>query len=106
MVDSRLVDQGIWTTIQCAHRGRTARYPNPCPTCDTPTEPLLTISSTEWAFDLHHWIPYEDQAANIAWGPIQGGPNNWTRICVSDANAQIIRICPTSHEHSHIQMMQ
>ncbi|MFI2281330.1 hypothetical protein [Nocardia beijingensis] len=81
-------------------------YPNPCPTCGTPTEPLLTIASDEWQSDIHHWIPYEDQAANISWGAVQGGPNRPTQICVSDANNQIIRICPVSHEHPHIQMMQ
>lgn len=86
--------------------GMTDPYPNPCPTCGTPTEPLLTIHGTEWYFDIHHWIPYEDQADNLAWGPVQGGPNSPTRICVSDANAQIIRVCPTSPEHPHIQMMQ
>lgn len=81
-------------------------YPTPCPTCGTPTEPLLTIASTEWAFDIHHWIPFEDQAANISWGAVQGSPSMPTQICVSDANNQIIRICSTSHEHPHIQMMQ
>lgn len=86
--------------------GMTDPYPNLCPTCGTQTEPLLTISGREWYFDVHHWIPYEDQAANLAWGPVQGGPKSPTRICVSDDNAQIIRICPTSPEHSHTQMMQ
>ncbi|WP_216894179.1 hypothetical protein [Nocardia alni] len=82
-------------------------YPNPCPTCGTPTEPLLTIASEEWdSFDKDYWVPFEDQAANIAWGDIQGGPSGPTRICVSDVNDQIIRVCPTSHEHPHIQMMQ
>ncbi|MEU7138616.1 hypothetical protein ABZ942_04110 [Nocardia sp. NPDC046473] len=86
--------------------GMTDPYPTPCPTCGTPTEPLLTISGTEWAFDLHHWIPYEDQAANLAWGPAQDGPKRPTRICVSDDNAQIIRVCPASPEHPHTQIMQ
>ncbi|MFI5539003.1 hypothetical protein ACIA5H_21715 [Nocardia sp. NPDC051900] len=81
-------------------------YPNPCPTCGTPTEPLLTIASREWRSDIHHWIPYEDQAANISWGAYQGGPSTPTQICVSDVNDQIIRICPVSHEHPPIQMMQ
>lgn len=81
-------------------------YPNPCPTCGTPTEPLLTIASREWEMNGRHWVPYEDQAADILWGAVQGGPSSPTRICVSDVNNQIIRICPTSHEHPHIQMMQ
>ncbi len=86
--------------------GMTDPYPNPCPTCGAPTEPLLTIDSTEWYSNIHHWIPYEDQAADLAWGPVQGGPSSPTRICVSDANAEIIRVCPASPEHPHIQMMQ
>lgn len=86
--------------------GMTDPYPNPCPTCGTPTEPLLTMDGTEWYSNVHHWIPYEDQADNLAWGPAPDGPNSPTRICVSDANAQIIRVCPTSPEHPHIQMMQ
>ncbi|MFQ6332026.1 hypothetical protein ACLMAL_38745 [Nocardia sp. CWNU-33] len=81
-------------------------YPNPCPTCGTPTEPLLTIASREWEMNGRHWVPYEDQAADILWGAVQGGPSSPTQICVSDVNNQIIRICPTSHEHPHIQMMQ
>ncbi|MFB7718809.1 hypothetical protein [Nocardia sp. NPDC056100] len=86
--------------------GMTDPYPNPCPTCGTETEPLLTITGREWSFDIEHWIPYEDQDANTAWGPVQDGPKRPTRICVSDDNAQIIRVCPASREHPHIQMMQ
>ncbi|MEU5763166.1 hypothetical protein [Nocardia sp. NPDC047648] len=81
-------------------------YPNPCPTCGTPTEPLLTIASSEWQSDVRHWIPYEDQAADLSWGAVQNGPSMPTRICVSDRNDQIIRVCPKSPEHPHIQMMQ
>ncbi|MGO4615468.1 hypothetical protein AB4305_13910 [Nocardia sp. 2YAB30] len=71
-------------------------YPNPCPTCGTATEPLLTIASREYY--ERHWVPYEDQAADNLREPAQ--------ICISDVNNLIIRVCPTSHEHPHIQMMQ
>jgi len=81
-------------------------HPRPCPTCGTQTEPLLTISSSEWDPDIRHWIPFEDQAANSAWGRIQGGPSMPTGLCISDLNDHIIRVCPTSSAHPHIQMMQ
>ncbi len=95
-----------WKIGGYVNRGMQDPYPNPCPTCGTQTEPLLTIASSEWDFDVHHWIPYEDQAANISWGAIQDGPSMPTQICVSDANDQIIRVCPVSPEHPHISMMQ
>lgn len=81
-------------------------YPNPCPACGTETEPLLTIASNEWGSGVPHWVPYEDWAADVAWGEIQGGPSNPVQICISDVNNQIIRVCPISHEHPHVQMLQ
>jgi hypothetical protein len=86
--------------------GMTDPYPNPCPTCGAETEPLLTIASQEWGSHNPLWVPYEDWAADVAWGNVQGGPNNPMRISISDANDQIIRVCTASHEHPHVQMMQ
>jgi hypothetical protein len=81
-------------------------YPNPCPVCGAETEPLLTISSQEWEHNVPHWVPVEDVAAEAAWGCYQDGPSMPTRIRVCDMDRLIIRVCPKSPEHPHIQMIQ
>ncbi|MFI6996715.1 hypothetical protein [Nocardia sp. NPDC050175] len=78
-------------------------FPNPCSTCGTPTKPLLTIDSTEWHPDHPHWIPADNQP-NISDAPHNN--RTPTQIRIADNNCQIIRVCPTSPDHPHIQMMQ
>ncbi|WP_159851287.1 hypothetical protein [Nocardia sp. CY41] len=54
---------------------RSDAYPEPCPACGTPTEPLLTIASWEWDGAQHSWVPYEDRPADMVvrgqWMPDQ-----------------------------------
>jgi hypothetical protein len=77
-------------------------FPQPCPTCGTETEPLLTIATFEWG--EQHWIPYEDQAADLSDAPYQRAAP--TGIQIGRGYKMIIRTCPTSHDHPHIQLMQ
>lgn len=51
-----------------------------------------------------HWIPYEDQAADLSDAPYQGAAP--TGIQIGRGYKMIIRTCPTSHDHPHVQLMQ
>ncbi|MEV0251640.1 hypothetical protein AB0H76_33980 [Nocardia sp. NPDC050712] len=74
-------------------------FPQPCPTCGTETEPLLTMASTEWDGATRSWIPYEDQAleAGTAIGP---------GVTIARGYNMILRVCPASPDHPHIQLIQ
>ncbi|MFB9838413.1 hypothetical protein [Actinoallomurus acaciae] len=85
--------------------GLTDPYDQPCPVCGTPTEPLLTIAGFEWDSDADSWIPYEDQAAGIS----SSSPAYLaqpSQIQIGRGYNQIVRICPTSHDHPHVQLVQ
>jgi hypothetical protein len=81
-------------------------FPQPCPACGTPTEPLLAIASGEWDSSNHGWIPYEDQAAARLDIGFPDGPGHPTKICIGDAYNQIVRVCPASFDHPYVQLMQ
>lgn len=80
-------------------------FPQFCPVCGTPTEPLLTIAWTEWDDSTRSWIPYEDQAAGISSSSpaYLAGPSG---IQIASGYDQIVRVCPASPDHPHVQLMQ
>ncbi len=63
-----------------------------CPACGTPTEPVLTIASTEWQDDS--WVPYEDRHPDGTASP--------TKINIGDVWDLVIGACPASPEHPHV----
>ncbi|MET9030082.1 hypothetical protein ABZW96_31320 [Nocardia sp. NPDC004168] len=81
--------------------GTTDPFPQPCPTCGTETEPLLTIASSEWDAGTHSWIPYEDQALAGDYSTTTG-PD----VTIARGYNMILRVCPISPDHPHIQLMQ
>jgi hypothetical protein len=85
--------------------GLTDPYAQPCPVCGTPTEPLLTIAGYEWDGAGDSWIPYEDQAV----GSSSSSPADLaqpSRIQIGRGYDQIVRVCPVSPDHPHVQLMQ
>lgn len=81
--------------------GTTDPFPQPCPTCGSETEPLLTVASCEWDAGTHSWIPYEDQALADDYSTTTG-PD----VTIARGYNMILRVCPTSPDHPHIQLMQ
>ncbi|MEV6073451.1 hypothetical protein AB0L82_43475 [Nocardia sp. NPDC052001] len=81
--------------------GTTDPYPQPCPTCGTGTESLLTVASSEWDAATHSWIPYEDQALAGDYSTTVG-----PGVTIARGYNMILRICPASPDHPHIQLMQ
>lgn len=77
----------------------------PCPACGTLTEPLLTIASCEWDAEGHTWIPYEDQAAGISGSSPSYLPEP-SGIDIRGGYKLIIRTCPASPGHPHVQHIQ
>ena len=85
--------------------GLTDPYAQPCLVCGTPTEPLLTIAWSEWDGAGDSWIPYEDQAVGIS----SSSPAYLaqpSRIQIGRGYDQIVRVCPVSPDHPHVQLMQ
>jgi hypothetical protein len=106
-------------------------YDQPCPACGTPTEPLLTIAGSEWDAGTHSWVPYEDQdavvpdtdpwdlpeprshqeaeererARNEAYAR-QLAVQDPTGVQIGRGYNQVIRTCPASPDHPHVQLMQ
>ncbi|WP_225728734.1 MULTISPECIES: hypothetical protein [unclassified Nocardia] len=85
--------------------GTTDPYPQPCPTCGTPTRPLLTIATSEWDSSQHSWIPYEDRDTAVGIG-YPDGPGYPTKIVIARGYNQIISVCPASSDHPRVQLMQ
>ncbi|MBV9381404.1 MAG: hypothetical protein JOY82_17970 [Streptosporangiaceae bacterium] len=83
--------------------GLTDPYDQPCPVCGTPAEPLLTIAWTEWDDSTHSWIPHEDRAAGISSSAYPAQPSG---IQIARGYGQIVRVCPASPGHPHVQLMQ
>lgn len=81
-------------------------YAQPCPVCGTSTEPLLTIAGAEWDSASHSWIPDEDRAAGLLDIGYPDGPGHPTKICIGRGYDQIVRVCPASLDHPHVQLMQ
>ncbi|RDI54217.1 hypothetical protein [Nocardia mexicana] len=80
-------------------------YPQPCPACGTPTEPLLTIAYEEWRTEFPHWIPCE----LLPGGIIDFVDPNWAHpsgVDIRGGYDQIIRTCPKSPDHPHVALMQ
>lgn len=80
--------------------------PQPCSVCGTETEPLLTITSSEWDAGNGSWIPYEDQAAASCAPRDRRDMQHPTRVQIADCVTQQIYICPAAVEHPHIELMQ
>ncbi|MEV5651072.1 hypothetical protein AB0L57_22710 [Nocardia sp. NPDC052254] len=77
----------------------------PCSSCGTPTEPLLTIAGGEWQSGGDSWITDEDRAADIS----SSSPAYLAKpsgIEIGRGYSLIIRACPTSPDHPHVQLMQ
>jgi hypothetical protein len=75
---------------------RSDPWVKPCPACGTPTEPVLTIASTEW--QKHSWVPYEDRHADV----LADGTGSPTEISIGDVWDLVIGACTASPEHPHV----
>lgn len=106
LYDSELCVAPGWKVGGWIHWGLNDPYTQPCPSCGTPTEPLLTIAWAEWDGGSHSWVPYEDRAAGIPDIGYPDGPGYPTRILIGRGYDQIIRVCPASSDHPHVQLMQ
>lgn len=80
-------------------------YPQPCPACGTPTEPLLTIAYEEWNPDSPRWIPYELMPGGII-DLVDPNSMHPSGISIRGGYNQIIRVCPESADHPHVGLMQ
>ncbi|WP_327149279.1 hypothetical protein [Nocardia sp. NBC_01329] len=78
--------------------GRNDPWVQPCPTCGRPTEPVLTLASSEWDGGQHSWVPYEDQPADMS----RYGSGEPTKIQIHDMWDLVIGACPASPEHPHV----
>lgn len=110
MVDADLYDRELcvapgWKVGGWIHWGLTDPYAQPCPSCGTPTEPLLTIAGYEWDGADTSWIPYEDRAAASAARRIPD-PARPSAVQIGRGYDQIVRVCPASHDHPHVRLMQ
>jgi hypothetical protein len=86
--------------------GLTDPYPQPCPACGAPTEPLLTIAGAEWDASNHGWIPIEDREAGALDVGYPDGPGHPTQILIARGYDEIIRVCSAFPDHPHVQLMQ
>ncbi len=80
-------------------------YPQPCPACGTPTEPLLTIATEEWSPHVPHWIPLELNPTGIV-QLVDRDSMHPTQVDIRGGYRQIIRVCPISADHPHRALMQ
>ncbi|MEU4210828.1 hypothetical protein AB0F13_12690 [Streptomyces sp. NPDC026206] len=86
--------------------GYTDPAPRPCPACDTPMDPLLSIDTFEWDSSNRSWIPYEDQATTSSTDPRYRDLMRPTEIQIGGGHKQQIYFCPAAPEHPHIELMQ
>lgn len=77
-------------------------FPQPCPTCETETEPLLTIATFEWGEQW--WIPQQDKEIDYSDVNYQGAAP--TGVNVGRGYSMIILTCPASYDHPHVVLMQ
>jgi hypothetical protein len=81
--------------------GLTDPFAQPCPACGVETEPLLTVATYEYGGDERHWIPLEDQMQDQSTAAHQPAG-----IQIGRGNKMIVRSCPASYDHPHVQLMQ
>lgn len=85
--------------------GLTDPMPRHCPECGTPTDPLLTIASSEWSANTKDWAPAEDRANPTSPLPLPTSQHPTELDIARGYNLQL-HTCPASSDHPHIELIQ